>query len=134
MSPPHRAHYSIIQYCPDRGRAEAANVGVLLLCPDLGFVRAQTSGDSRRIARFFGASSFDTKRLRVVVQAIEARVRDHYDWSEGLPALERFIATRANDIQLTPSRPMNTSNPAADLEALFHELVDGGTSRAVVAN
>jgi hypothetical protein len=129
----HRAYYSIIQYCPDRGRAEAANVGVLLLCPDLGFVRARTSGSSRRVQKFFGASSFDAKRLRLIEQAIEARVRDHYDWSEGLPALERFIATRANDIQLTPARPMKTSNPESDLEALFQELVDEDRSTAAAA-
>jgi len=120
----HRAYYSIIQFCPDRGRAEAANIGVLLLCPELGFVRAKTSGHPRRVRQFFGKGAVDAQRLQLIEQGIEARVRDSYDWSEGLPDLERFIATRANDIQLTPARSMKTSDPELDLDALFRELVE----------
>ena len=41
------------------------------------------------------------------------------------PTLERFIATRANDIQLTPARSMKTSNPEAISTRCFDELVDG---------
>jgi hypothetical protein len=120
----HRAYYSIIQFCPDRGRAEAANIGVLLLCPELGFVRAKTSGHPRRVRQFFGKGAVDAQRLQLIEQGIEARVRDSYDWSEGLPDLERFISTRANDIQLTPARSMKTSDPELDLDALFRDLVD----------
>lgn len=129
----HPAYYSIIQFCPDRGRAEAANVGVLLLCPELGFVGARTSEHDRRVKKFFGSASVDWKRLRLIEHAIEARVRDDYDWSEGLPALERFISTRANDIQLTPARSMKTADPEVDLDVLFRELVDVGPELARVA-
>ena len=30
-----KGYYSAIQYCPDRSRMEAANVGVMLLCPQI---------------------------------------------------------------------------------------------------
>ena len=36
---PSRGYYCIIQYCPDLGRLEAANIGVLLFCPDRGFLK-----------------------------------------------------------------------------------------------
>ena len=49
----HRAYYSIIQFCPDRGRAEAANVGVLSPCPELGFVVPGRRRCTAR-AKFFG--------------------------------------------------------------------------------
>lgn len=128
----HRAYYSIIQFCPDRGRAEAANVGVLLLCPELGFVRARTSEHARRVRQFFG-KAVDAQRLQLIEKGIEARVRDSFDWSEGLPDLERFIATRANDIQLTPARSMKTADPEHDLDSLFRELVDDNELGMVAA-
>jgi len=119
----HRAYYSIIQFCPDRGRAEVANIGVLMLCPDLQFVDARMSKRNHRVAKFFGSGSFDAKRLELVKHAFAERIRSKFDWSGGLADLERFIATRSNDVQLTPARSMNTSNPAEDLDALFAELV-----------
>jgi hypothetical protein len=76
------AYYSIIQYCPDRGRAEAANVGILVLCPALGFVNARTAAGNDRVRRFFGSDSFDRERLKLVKRAIEQRVRERFDWSE----------------------------------------------------
>ena len=38
---PSKGCYSLIQYCPDLGRLEAANVGVLLFCPEPHFLKAQ---------------------------------------------------------------------------------------------
>jgi hypothetical protein len=121
----HKGYYSLIQFCPDRGRAEAANIGVLLLCPDLGFVRSQMSSEYSRIGRFFGKGSFDAERLRLIQHGIGTRVQENFDWSQGLEDLERFISTRANDVQLTPARALKTADPAADLDVLFGELVGG---------
>lgn len=120
------AYYSLIQYCPDRGRAEAANVGALLICPELKFARARTTKNHNKVRKFFGRESFDPARLMLIQQAIEARVRERYDWSEGLADLERFVRTRANDLQLTPPRSMKTEDPSGDLDVIFREAV--GTS------
>lgn len=125
----HNAYYSIIQFCPDRGRAEGANIGVVVLCPSLGFIDVKTSAGNDRVRRFFGARSFDPQRLNVMKRAIEARVREKSDWRNGLEDLERFIASRANDLQLTPPRAVKTADPAAELASLFDELV-GGRSQA----
>lgn len=129
----HPAYYSLIQYCPDRGRAEAANVGVLVLCPALGFAEAKMSTNDRRVKRFFGGNAFDAKRLRLIKAALEARISVKQDWAEGLADLERFIATRANDIQLTAPRAMKTANPKIDLSGLFAELVEETTKLAAAA-
>ena len=49
----HKGYYSVVQYCRDRSRLEAANTGVLLFCPELGYLQARTSRDNARIRRFF---------------------------------------------------------------------------------
>ena len=33
-----RGYYSLIQFCPEPSRAEAVNLGVLLFCPEAGFI------------------------------------------------------------------------------------------------
>jgi hypothetical protein len=124
----HRAYYSIIQYCPDRGRAEAANVGVVVMCPELSFVDAKISTNNARIRRFFGSASFDSLRLQLIKNAFEDRIKERFDWSDGLADLERFIATRANDLQLTAPRSLKTDNPRADLDGLFRDFVDANRS------
>ena len=58
-----KGYYSIIQYCPDLSRLEAANIGVLLFCPEVRFIRAKTSAGNDRIRRFFGTDILDKERL-----------------------------------------------------------------------
>ena len=41
-----KAYYCLIQYCPDMSRLEAANVGVVLFCPEKGFLAARMSRDN----------------------------------------------------------------------------------------
>ena len=36
-----KGYYCLIQYCPDLARLEAANIGVILFCPERGFIRAK---------------------------------------------------------------------------------------------
>ena len=52
---PEKGYYSVIQYCPDLGRFEAANMGVLLFCPESGFLKSLMSGNNSRIIKFFGS-------------------------------------------------------------------------------
>jgi len=49
---PTRGYYWIIQYCPDLGRLEAANIGVLLFCPDRE-IKARMASDNGRIRHFW---------------------------------------------------------------------------------
>jgi hypothetical protein len=123
-----KGYYSVIQYCPDRSRMEAANIGVLLLCPDLGFVKARTVVGNDRVAKFFGRESFDRTRIKAAKRSIERRVEVDRGSFRTPEDLVRFMDTRGNDILLTPPRPVKVEDPETDLDALFQELV-GGRSR-----
>lgn len=122
----HKGYYSLIQYCPDPSRAEAANVGVLLFCPALDFIDAQIAHGNDRIRRFFGPETeLDLKRLNTRKQAIKERLVVEKAQFKTQADLERFIRTRANDIQLTEPRSIRVEEPARQLKELFNELVGG---------
>lgn len=123
-----KGYYSVIQYCPDFSRLEAANIGVLLFCPELAFIKAQTSHGNDRIRRFFGSEDNDWIQINALKASIEERVKIEAPTIRTLGDLDRFISTRANAVQLTPPRPMRVEQPERELEELFRRLV-GGRSR-----
>lgn len=120
---PAKGYFSLIQYCPDLGRLEAANVGVLLFCPERSFLKALTTRTNARIRRFFGAEGQDWERINSFKQGIIERIEREGRDVATLDDLQRFIAQRANLIQLTPPRPMKVLDPEADLQALFDEYL-----------
>jgi hypothetical protein len=122
---PVKGYYSLFQYCPDLARLEAANVGVLLFCPEPHFLRARLASSNQRIRRFFGSEDRDWDRINAAKAAIEERLNVEGEHFRTLDDLERFAATRANEVQLTPPRSMKVFNPAQDLELLFEDLVGG---------
>jgi hypothetical protein len=124
-----KGYYSVIQYCPDRSRMEAANIGVLLICPEQGFVKARTAEGNDRIRRFFRGQPIDLARVNAAKRAIERRVEVDRDSFRTPEDLVRFMHTRGNDILLTPPRPMKVSDPDADIASLFAELVGGRARR-----
>jgi hypothetical protein len=122
---PAQGYYSLIQYCPDLTRLEAATVGVLLFCPERAFLKALTARDNRRIQRFFGREGHDWRQINSFKKAIEERVVVEQPNIQGLEDLQQFIALRANDLQITPPRAMRVENPEEDLKALVREIVGG---------
>jgi len=118
-------YYSVIQYCPDRSRMEAANIGVLLLCPELEFVKARTAAGNDRVARFFGREAFDKVRINAAKRSIERRIQVDRDSFRTPEDLVRFMDTRGNDILLTSPRPMKIADPERDLDSLYDKLVGG---------
>ena len=119
----HRGYFSLIQFCPDPSRLEAANVGVVLLCPDLDFLEARTSSGNARVQRFFGRDAFHPTSLSMAKQAMVRRLA--VEW-EGIPTLaqfQHFVDTRANELKLTAPRPVKVFDPTKDLQRLFDELV-----------
>jgi hypothetical protein len=116
-------YYSLIQYCPDPSRLEAANIGVLLFSPKHCFLKARTLRDNRRIIQFFGREGHDWVRINSYKKAIEERLQVENGTIRSLDDLERFIAKRANRIQITPPRPMRVQEPEKDLDELFKELL-----------
>src|SRR5260370_42102191 len=122
---PAKGYYSIIQYCPDFSRLEAANIGVLLFCPERCFLKARPARGNKRIKRFFGSEGQDWSRTDSFKIAVEERLDVENGAINTLEDLERFIATRANRLQIAPPRPMQVTDPEKDLDQLFHELVGG---------
>jgi hypothetical protein len=126
---PTRGYYSLIQYCPDLARLEAANVGVLLFRPEPHFIGARTSTSNQRIRRFFGSEDCDWDQINALKAAVEERLEAEGEHFRTLEDLERFIATRGNEVQLTPPKPVKVLNPEQDLELLFRRLVGGQPRR-----
>ena len=91
---PTRGYYCLIQFCPDPSRLEAANIGVLLFCPDRDFLRTRTSSDDSRVRRFFGPTAYDQKRLNAFKSGLEDRLAK--EGLRSLADLEGFIARSAN--------------------------------------
>jgi hypothetical protein len=120
-----KGYYCLIQYCPDLGRLEAANVGVLLFCPERLFLKAKTAGNNRRIIQFFGRSGHDWDRINSLKRGIEERLSKENADIRNLEDLQRFIALRANVIQITPPRPIKVLDPERDLEQLSREFLGG---------
>ena len=56
--------YSVVQYCPDRFRAEAVNVGLVLLCVDPHAVRVKMTSNHDRVRKLFAISKPDLKNLK----------------------------------------------------------------------
>ena len=115
---PTKGYYSLIQYCPDHSRLEAANVGVLLFCPETRFIDACVARNNQRIVKFFGRGSFDPGRLDAAKQAVVTRLHVEAGTFGALSDLDRFIKTRGNEILITPPRPMKVRVPEEDLARL----------------
>jgi len=120
---PSKGYYSLIQYCPDLGRLEAVNVGVLLFCPERGFLKARTASGNARVKHFFGSEGHDWKRINAFKKGIEHRIERESRDIQTLEDLTKFIALRANLLQITPPRPMRVTDPAKDLDDLFCEII-----------
>jgi hypothetical protein len=120
-----KGYYSIVQFCPDPSRLEAANLGVLLYCPETRFLDVRLSPGHDRLAHFFGRTSFDPDMIDIAKDGIRSRLRVEKDSVRSLDDLNRFIATRANELRITPPRSMKVADPVQALDALFKDLVGG---------
>jgi Protein of unknown function (DUF3037) len=122
---PTTGHYSIIQYCPDLSRLEAANIGVLLFSPKHFFLQARVASDNRRVRQFFGSKGHDWQRIESFKRGLVERIEVESEAIRTVEDLESFIAKRANHLQITPPRPMRVTDPEKELAQLFLELVGG---------
>ncbi len=115
----YKAYYSLIQVCPDYARAEVANVGVVVLCPELKFLGMRTSGDSTRLRAIFPKLDVDDDQLVAVLTSLRfglERVATRED-------LDEYIGRLGNLLTMTPTRGMATEDPSSDADAMFVEWV-----------
>jgi Protein of unknown function (DUF3037) len=120
---PTKGYYSLIQFCPDQSRLEAANIGVVLFCPEIDFLEVRIAGDNSRIQRFFGKQTFDWSRVNSYKHGIKERLEIEGKDFRNVEDLKAFGQRRGNNIQLTTPRPFTVRNPLKDLDELFDEVV-----------
>ena len=118
-----RSFYSVIQYIPDSGRAEAANVGVVLFVPSLRLVEVRTSAKLDRVRRFFAPGKLELQRIYVAIEALKNRLVLGKDEFVDESTFAQFVAARADVVRLTAPRLMMVSSPLIDLNDLYCELV-----------
>ncbi len=126
-----KGYYSVIQYCPDRFRAEGVNVGLVLLCLEPHALRVQLTHKFDRARKLFALSKQDLKSLRITTDAMRSRIENGAsDWRTG-EELATFAASRANDLRLTEPRLAKIADIDTDFDRLFSELVDVRTTSSL---
>jgi len=118
-----RALYSLVQYVPDAGRAEAANAGVVLYVPETKQLVMQLSPTFARVKTFFKLNEAQHQRLKSAAKALDSRLVIARSEFSGEPDFTRFIAARADTLLLTPLRLMLVADVASELNDLYAELV-----------
>lgn len=118
-----RSFYSIIQYVPNSGRAEAANVGVVLFVPAKRQVEVRTSPTLERIRKFFAPGRPQLQRIHVAIEALKNRLFLGKEEFADESAFSQFVAARADVVRLTAPRLAMISSPLHDLNELYSELV-----------
>ena len=119
-----RGFYSVVQYCPDRFRAEAVNVGLVLLCVEPHALRVKMTSNHDRVRKLFAISKVDLKNLKFSTQGVTSRIENSADELRTSEDLAAFAASRANDLLLTEPRLAKLSNFNEDFERLFAQLVE----------
>ena len=115
------AYYSIIQYMPDMSRLEVCNVGVIFYENPRTCLITVTD-DYTRVKRFFPLA--DIPFVKIAVGAVVCRIHGELPSWYGHGALLRFSELLANDIKITPPRPMTYSGTRDnEVQWLFTELV-----------
>jgi hypothetical protein len=119
-----RGFYSVVQYCPDRFRAEAVNVGLVLLCADPHALRVKMTGNYDRVRKLFAISKQDLNNLKFSTRGLTSRIENSADELRTSEDLAAFAASRANDLLLTEPRLAKLVNFDEDFERLFAQLVE----------
>ena len=120
---PSKGYYSILQFVPDLERAEGANIGVVLFCPERRFLDVKVSHNNDRVRLFFGGQDFDLQRIDAMKASFAERVRSSVKSIVSGDDFKLFIDTRANSLRLTDPRPMKVFEPVEQLDQLFKLLV-----------
>ncbi|MFZ6000235.1 MAG: DUF3037 domain-containing protein [Bacteroidota bacterium] len=122
----HVFEYAIIRVVPKVEREEFINVGVILYCGPLRFLKTKISLNKERILAF--SKEVECDELEKYIQSFERiSIGGKGSGPIGeLPAVERFrwlTATRSTVVQTSKVHPGITDNPEQVLERLFEQNV-----------
>jgi hypothetical protein len=121
---PQKAYYSVIQYCPDLARMEAANVGIVVFCPELKLLLSKIANANERVKQFFGAKGHDWQQINAFKRGLVKRIESHSRDIQSRESFEEFVRLQANVMRLTLPKPCKVSDkPEEDLDRLFQQLV-----------
>lgn len=123
-----KGYYSLVQYCPDRFRAETVNVGLVLLCLDPHTVRVRMTRNYGRVRKLFDIAKAESKNLTLSLSSFANRIHKSADDFLTSDDLATFAASRANDLRLTEPRLTKVDNLDTDFERLFAQLVEQHSS------
>jgi hypothetical protein len=115
-----RGLFSLIQYCPDLGRMECANVGIVLVTlPYEVHVKMSPDNEVPKQRGFI----FDDDFLTSAKTAIRNRIsHEAASWSDP-KELEVFRRKEGNNLVLTVPKTVLFEDPEAELDKLYEELV-----------
>lgn len=125
--------YTIIRFLPYAETGEFANVGIILACPEVGYIAGKVVALNRtkRITDFF--DDLDAKIYREGVRYVRdeiARVRNFIAHVPGdrarvtSSAFHELARPREALIRCSPVRAVLTADPRAEIERLFGHFVE----------
>lgn len=123
---PNVFEYAIIRVVPKVEREEFVNVGVILYCGPLKFLKTKIEINTNRITAF--CKEIELSEVQQYIQAFEQISAGGKGSGPigGLSMAERFrwlTATRSSIIQTSKVHPGITDNPQEVLERLFEQHV-----------
>ena len=116
-------YYSLIQYCPDPAKLEAASVGVALFDPASRQFDFKTAG-VRRVHTFFGRSQIGSDQFADLMSSFSVRLKRVGASFVTPDDIEEFAGTLAGEIVMSPPRPVAIDVFDTRLADLATKLID----------
>ncbi|HET7730988.1 MAG TPA: DUF3037 domain-containing protein [Usitatibacter sp.] len=126
MPDPSTYDYAVIRVVPRVEREEFVNVGVIVSCPQRGFLECRIELAEARVRALDPAVDMDAVRRYLEIIPLICRGGAAAGAIGKLPARERFhwlIAPRSTIIQVSPSHTGRCTDPPALLEHLMATMV-----------
>ncbi len=129
MPEPSTYDYAVIRVVPRVEREEFVNVGVIVSCPQRGFLDCRIELDEARLRALWPEIDIDLVRRHLASIPAICRGGDEAGPIGKLPARERFrwlIAARSTIIQASPAHTGLCTDPPALMEHLLATMVRNG--------
>jgi len=118
--------YAMIRVVPRVEREEFVNVGVVVSCPDRGFLEARIELDPARVAALDPSLDLESIRAHLATIPLVCKGGDAAGPIGRLSPRERFrwlTAPRSAAIQVSPAHTGRCEDPQALLERLLETMV-----------
>jgi hypothetical protein len=121
--------YAVIRVVPRVEREEFVNVGVIVSCPQRGFLDCRIELDEARLRALWPEVDVDLVRHHLASIPVICRGGEEAGPIGKLPPRERFrwlIAARSTIIQASPAHTGRCTDPPALMEHLLATMVRNG--------